>query len=86
MGKSFEVQGPQQLPVWTVERVDCFDIFLLAERCSIHCHIDHLKSNHCLDLGHMQSRLEQPRSHRMPQVRSRASGSPTFRTERRWVL
>jgi len=46
MGKGFEVQGPQQLPVWTGERVDCFDIFLPAERCSIDCHIDHQKTNH----------------------------------------
>jgi hypothetical protein len=60
MGRGFEGQGPSQLLVWTLERVDCFDILLPAERCSIHCHVDQLKSNHCLDLGHMQSRLEQP--------------------------
>jgi hypothetical protein len=41
MGRGFEIQRSQQLPVWTIEQVD---------------------------LRHMQSRVDERRSHRMPQV------------------
>src|SRR5262249_33177793 len=41
MGRGFEVQGSQQLPVWTIAQVDH---------------------------RHMQPRVDERRSHRMPQV------------------
>ena len=50
MGRNFEVQGSQQQPAGTIAQVNRFDVFLPAERCSIHCHLDHLKSNHSLHL------------------------------------
>ena len=78
MGRGFEVQGSQQQPAGTIAQVNRFDVFLPAERCSIHYHLDHLKSNHSLDLCLMQSRVDQPRPHRMAHVMKPGVWQPYF--------
>jgi len=87
MGRGFEVQGSQQQPAGTIAQVNHFDVFLPAERCSIHGHFDHLKSNHSLDLCLMHSRVGEPRFHPVCRTsRSPGGSSHTFATEHRWVF
>jgi hypothetical protein len=59
VGRGFEVQGSQQLPVWTIEQVDRFNVFPPAERRSLHRQVDHLMSEHGPDLRYMQPRVDE---------------------------
>jgi hypothetical protein len=40
MGKGFEIQGLDQLPVWSIEQVNRFNVFLASALCSVHCHLE----------------------------------------------
>jgi hypothetical protein len=61
-------------------------VFLSAKRPRIHHQVNHLMSQHNCHLRHIQSRPDQPQSHRIPEIMKSLCGGPTFRTERRWVL
>jgi hypothetical protein len=40
MGKGFEIRGLDQLPVWSIEQVNRFNVFLASALCSVHRHLE----------------------------------------------